>query len=128
MKAAASIRNIVLVLLLSSGILYLLLGRLALDYPLAFGGNALLAVITIVSLLLGTSGNHSNPHAFMRGIYSGTLAKLFLIAAAAAIYIILKKGQVDKGTLGILGLMYIVYTALETAAMQRISRQAAAKS
>jgi hypothetical protein len=92
------------------------------DYNLLIGGNAFLALVTLLSFILATKPSHDRPEAFVRGVYGGTLVKLFLIAGGVLVYLLLHRHHLHKPSLAVIGGLYIIYTALETAALQRGTR------
>jgi hypothetical protein len=93
------------------------------DYTLLLGGNAFLALVTLLSFILATKPSHDRPESFVRGVYSGTLLKLFLIAGGVLVYLLLHRHHLHKPSLAVIGGIYIIYTALETAALQRGTRK-----
>ncbi|RYD50986.1 MAG: hypothetical protein EOP52_11300 [Sphingobacteriales bacterium] len=123
MKAVHFFRNLLVLLLISAAVIYVLPERLQFNKPLLHGGNLLLVITTALSFRIASGGNPTNPHGFVRSIYSGTLLKLFAIAAAAGIYIFMVSGAVHTPSLGILAVLYILYSGLETYGLQKLSRK-----
>src|SRR5919107_68167 len=69
-----------------------MLQRWGADQDVLIYGNLFLLLITLFSYLLAKRGlNSSNPHAFVRAVYSSIILKLFVCLIAAFIYISINK-------------------------------------
>ncbi len=89
-------------------------------------GNALLFMITIISFWMGSRGvKSSNPHAFVRSVYSGMMVKLFICIIAAFIYIAAYKKDLNKPAFFTLMGLYLVYTFIEVSALTKMLKQKA---
>lgn len=86
-------------------------------------GNILLAVVTALSYYFSDKGMHKQSgHAFVRGVFLSTFAKLMLCAAAVIVYVVCFKEYVTKGTLILFFLLYILYTVLETVCLMKVAK------
>ncbi|MEO8821922.1 MAG: hypothetical protein ABI374_13830 [Ginsengibacter sp.] len=86
--------------------------------------NAILFLITFFGFYVQTKGVRStNVNAFIRGVYSSLLIKMFIIVVAIVIYILVMGGKMDK--LSILTAMgiYIIYTVVEVVQLTKIVRK-----
>jgi len=86
--------------------------------------NVILFFITFLGFYVQTKGVRStNVNAFIRGVYSSLLIKMFIIVVAIVIYILVMGGKTDK--LSILTAMgiYIIYTAVEVVQLMKIARK-----
>ena len=86
--------------------------------------NAILFLITFLGFYVQTKGVRStNVNAFIRGVYSSLLIKMFVIVIAIVIYILVMGGKIDK--LSILTAMgiYIIYTVVEVVQLMKIARK-----
>ena len=86
--------------------------------------NVILFFITFLGFYVQTKGVRStNVNAFVRGVYSSLLIKMFIIVVAIVIYILVMGGKTDK--LSILTAMgiYIIYTAVEVVQLMKIARK-----
>ena len=93
------------------------------DQDVLIIGNIVLFLVSLISFLITfRSLGSQNPHAFVRAIYSGFIAKFFLVAIAAFIYIMIAKTVNKPAIFSCMGL-YIVYAALEVSALLRILKQ-----
>ena len=93
------------------------------DQAVLIIGNLILFVVCLVSfLLLRRSLSASNPHAFVRGVYSGFLVKFLICGAAAAIYV-LSVPKVSKPALLICMFLYAVYTTLEVSSLMKLLKK-----
>jgi Ca2+/Na+ antiporter len=86
--------------------------------------NAILFLITFLGFYVQTKGvRATNVNAFIRGVYSSLLIKMFVIVVAIVIYILVLGGKTDK--LSILTAMgiYIIYTVVEVVQLMKIARK-----
>ncbi len=86
-------------------------------------GNIILFAISLVSFLMGAKGMQSkNNHVFFRMVYGSFIAKFFIIAGAALVYIMVMKKEVNKPALFFCMGLYIVYTVIEVSALMKLSK------
>lgn len=101
-----------------------MLDRWETDRDVLISGNILLVVVTLVSYWVLYRGVHSaNPHSFVRAMYGSFLIKFFIIAAAAFVYIIIAKKNVNKPALVICMALYLLYTFMEVSALTKLMKQ-----
>ncbi len=87
-------------------------------------GNLLVFGVSLIAWALNKkSFENKNPNAFLRALYGGFMIKFFVLAAAAFIYIMAVKKNVNKPGLLICGLFYIIYTAIEIRALMKLLRK-----
>jgi FtsH-binding integral membrane protein len=87
-------------------------------------GNLVLFAVSITAFwLTSRSFRSGNPQAFVRAMYGSFMVKFFVVAIVAFIYIIAVKKNVSKPSLAACGILYIVYTVLETRALTRLLKQ-----
>ena len=86
--------------------------------------NSILFILTFLGFYLQTKGVRStNVNAFIRGVYSSLLLKMFVIVVAILIYILLMGGETNKpAILASMGI-YLVYTTLEVIQLMKIARK-----
>jgi hypothetical protein len=65
----------------------------------------------------------SNVNAFIRGIYSSLLLKMFVIVAAIFIYIYITGGKVNKPSLFTSMAFYLLYTFIEVVQLMKLARK-----
>lgn len=86
--------------------------------------NLLLFVLSVTGFYLQRKGIQSNnTSAFIRGVYSSMLLKLFVCMIAVVGYVFINKSGVNKPALFASMGIYIVYTAFEVAALMRFARE-----
>ena len=94
------------------------------DQSVLIAGNLLLFLVSLTAFLLTyKSLRSSNPQAFVRAMYGSFMIKFFLIAIVAFVYIMVARKNVNKPGLIVCGLLYIVYTVLETGALMKLLKQ-----
>lgn len=86
--------------------------------------NSILFILTFWGFYIQTKGVRStNINAFIRGIYSSLLLKMFVIVAAIIIYILVMGGQTNKPSILTSMGIYLVYTSLEVIQLMKIARK-----
>ena len=94
------------------------------DYEVLIVGNIVLLIATGLSFYISQrSLNSTNPNASVRSLYGSFMIKFFLIAIAAFIYILIAKKNINKPALFICMGLYLVYTFIEVAALQKLLKQ-----
>lgn len=87
-------------------------------------GNSLLFAITFISFLMCMRALHTrNNHVFFRLVYGSFIIKLLFLAAAAFIYIMSVREQVNKPALFFCMGLYVVYTFIEVNSLIKITRK-----
>ncbi|MDB5196118.1 MAG: hypothetical protein JWP88_488 [Flaviaesturariibacter sp.] len=100
------------------------LGSWGVDQEVLIIGNLVLFAITLLSFYMAKKGlKSSNPHAFMRGVYSSILIKLFLCAIGAFVYIAMYRTHLNKPALFTLMGLYLVYTFMEVSSLTKLLRR-----
>jgi hypothetical protein len=94
------------------------------DNEVLIGGNLVLFFATALSFFVyQRSLGSANPHAAVRGMYGSFMIKFFVCLIAAFIYIIAAKKDLNKPALIICMGLYIVYTVIEVAVLQKLLKQ-----
>ena len=88
------------------------------------GANLALLILSLAGLFIQSRGATSTNHnAFLRGIYTSLLMKMFLIVGAILVYIIVIGGQINKAAILISMGLYIVYTGIEVIQLMKLVRK-----
>lgn len=77
-------------------------------------GNALMALLCVITFFIVKKQIDRRPEAFVRGVYGATLLKLMVCLSATLLFVLLNRPHLHKPTLFILFGIYFVYTAMET--------------
>jgi hypothetical protein len=86
--------------------------------------NLVLFFLSSFGFYVQTKGVHSkNINAFIRGVYSSLLMKMFVIVAAIFIYIFITGGEVNKPSLFASMAFYLLYTSIEVIQLMKIVRK-----
>jgi hypothetical protein len=86
--------------------------------------NAILFLLTLFGFFIQSKTvSSSNVNAFIRGIYSSLLLKMFVIIAAIFIYIYITGGKVNKPSLFTSMLLYLIYTFIEVVQLMKLARK-----
>ena len=90
-------------------------------------GNAILLLIGFLSVLIQVKGmNNSNPHVFIRSVTSGMMVKMLICVIAVFSYVYLSGNNYSKRSIFILLFMYLVYLAVEVAALMKLNKNSKA--
>lgn len=85
--------------------------------------NIFLLLLSIGGFFLQQKGLKSpNPQAFVRGVYSSMIFKMFACMIAVLIYVFLLKTKINKPGLFTAMGMYIVYTVVEVTTLTKLAR------
>ncbi|MEO5648984.1 MAG: hypothetical protein ABIR03_03555 [Ginsengibacter sp.] len=88
------------------------------------GANAVLFLLSLFGFFIQTKGvRSSNINAFIRGVYSSVLLKMFIIMGAILIYILIAGGTVNKPAIFTSMAIYILYTSVEVIQLMKIVRK-----
>ena len=88
------------------------------------GANFVLFTLSVAGLYIQSKGAGSaNLNAFLRGIYTSLLMKMFLIVGAILVYITIMGGEVNKGAIFISMALYIVFTGIEVKQIMKLVRR-----
>ncbi len=100
------------------------LQSLGFDIKFLLAANLLLFLLTLSGVFIQIKGLKSaNPNAFIRGVYSSFLLKLFVIMIAVAIYLFIMKSRLNKPSLFTSMGIYILYAAVEVIQLMKIARR-----
>lgn len=89
-----------------------------------FVANVILFLLSSFGFFIQTkSANSSNINAFIRGIYSSLLMKMFVIVAAIFIYIFVTGGEINSPAIFASMAIYLLYTSIEVVQLMKIARR-----
>lgn len=87
-------------------------------------GNLVIFAVTLLAFYITYKSFQSGkPQVFVRAMYSSFMLRFFLLAAAAFVYIMIARPNVNKPALIICAGLYIVYTAIETRGLIKMLRE-----
>ena len=126
MKRSNPLQIIILVFVLLNGMFVIggkKLERWDADQSVLILGNLMLFGVTFISFILTRkSFANPNPNAFVRAIYKSFMVKFFVCAGVAFAYIMSTGKEVNKPALFFCMGLYVMYTALEVAALTKMLR------
>lgn len=86
--------------------------------------NTILFLLSILGFFVQFKSVHSaNTNAFIRGVYSSLLIKMFGIVAAIFIYIYISGGKVNQPSLFASMVFYLFYTFIEVTQLTKLARR-----
>ena len=86
--------------------------------------NLVLFILSFFGFFIQSKGVRStNINAFIRGVYSSLLLKMFVIVAAILIYILIMGGEVNKPSLYTAMGIYLIYTSIEVIQLMKLARK-----
>lgn len=90
------------------------------DLEFLLTANFCLFIITVGSFLFqGKSLLNPNPNVFVRGVYAGTILKMFACMIAVLIYVFINKSHINKPALFTAMGLYILYTVVEVSSLMK---------
>lgn len=94
------------------------------DRLFLMSSNLFLYLLSLGGFALQRKGLRSpNPQAFVRGVYSSMIFKMFITMIAVLIYVFLFRSKINKpGLFTAMGL-YIVYTVIEVSMLMKLARK-----
>ena len=100
------------------------LNREGFSHEVLLGGNLVLFAATFLSFYISQKSIVStNVNSSVRSLYGSFMAKFFLIAIAAFVYIMTAKKEINKPSLYICMGLYVVYTVVEVVTLQKLLQQ-----
>lgn len=85
--------------------------------------NGIMLALSLGALFLMQPKLGERPQAFVRGVFSATMLRMFVCLGAIMIYSLAKKPNLHRGTLFAMFGIYAIYTIIETSAMSRKVRK-----
>jgi hypothetical protein len=91
------------------------LPRYHIDAMVVFAANTLLFILSVLSLMMHTKAiDKKNPNAAIRGVMGATVLKLFVLGAAALVYLFLcDQNSRSLNAIFVGMILYVVYTFIE---------------
>lgn len=100
------------------------LNKQGVDHLVLIGGNLILFIATALSFYISQRSLVStNPRSSVGSLYGSFMAKFFIIAIAAFVYIMVAKKGLNKPALFICMGLYLVYTFVEVSSLQKLLKQ-----
>ena len=94
------------------------------DQEVLIGGNLILFIATALSFYISQRSLASaNPRSSVSSLYGSFMAKFFIIAIAAFVYIMIARKNLNKPALIICMGLYLVYTFVEISSLQKLLKQ-----
>lgn len=94
------------------------------NLPFLLSANAVIFLLTFFGFALQAKGSSStNVNAFIRGIYTSLLMKMFVIVGAIVIYVAVIGAEINKPSLFASLAIYLVYTCIEVIQLMKIARK-----
>lgn len=94
----------------------------AFSFPVLMGGNVILFLLSIITFSIVHKTFSARPQAFVQGVSSGSLIKLFVCAGGILIYALMNKPHVNKNQIFILMGMYAAYSIVENVLLSRMAK------
>lgn len=94
------------------------------DIPFLLVANGILFLLSLFGFFIQTKGVHSaNVNAFVRGLYSSLLLKIFVVAGAILVYLLVIGGKVNRPSLFTSLALYLLYTSIEVVQLMKLARK-----
>ena len=118
-----------LVLTFSLFTLILLIAKLffdnnGIDFIVILIANVLFLLMSILVFRMQRKAmQHSNPNVFIRSVMAGMMIKMFIVIVAVMAYVLLSGKNFNKPAIFISLLLYLVYLAVEVAAVMKLNKR-----
>ena len=118
-----------LVLTFSLFTLILLIAKLffdnnGIDFIVILIANVLFLLMSILVFRMQRKAmQHSNPNVFIRSVMAGMMIKMFIVIVAVMAYVLLSGKNFNKPAIFISLLLYLVYLAVEVAAVLKLNKR-----
>ena len=118
-----------LVLTFSLFTLILLIAKLffdnnGIDFIVILIANVLFLLMSILVFRMQRKAmQHSNPNVFIRSVMAGMMIKMFAVIVAVMAYVLLSGKNFNKPAIFISLLLYLVYLAVEVAAVMKLNKR-----
>lgn len=93
------------------------------DFMTLMGGNVIMLVLTVVAWLITKKTLKERPQAFVRGVFSATLLKMFAVMGVVLVYALVNRAHLYKPLVFALFGIYVMYTGVETVIMSKTAKQ-----
>ena len=94
------------------------------DFRVIGAANCLLFMMSLlVFLMQHRAMQHTNPNVFIRSVMAGMMIKMGIVAAAVMAYVLLAGKNANKPAVYISLLLYLVYLAMEVAAVMKLNKK-----
>lgn len=90
------------------------------QHVLIFGNLVLFGASLVAFYIYYTALKANKPQAFVRAMYGSFMARFFIVAIAAFIYISIAKKDVNKPALIACAVLYILYSFIEIRALTKL--------
>ncbi len=92
------------------------------SFPVLMAGNVILFVLSVISFTIVHKTFTERPQAFVRGVFSGTLIKLFVCVGGVLVYALINKAHLYKPQIFVLMGMYAVYSIAENVMLSHMAK------
>lgn len=94
------------------------------DLTVILVANALFFLISLLVFRMQLKAmQHSNPNVFIRSVMAGMMIKMFIVIVAVIAYVLLSGKFFNKPAIFISLLLYLVYLAVEVAAVMKLNKR-----
>ncbi len=105
------------------GLILLLPTERGFDHTALFVADGIMLLLSLGAWAMVRQKVGDRPQAFVRGVFSATMLRLFVCLAGILAYALIKRPDVHKATLFMMFGIYAIYTVVETLAVSRQARQ-----
>lgn len=96
----------------------------SIDFVVILVANGLFFLISLLVFRMQRKAmQHSNPNVFIRSVMAGMMIKMFIVIVAVIAYVLLSRNFFNKPAIFISLLLYLVYLAVEVAAVMKLNKR-----
>jgi hypothetical protein len=93
------------------------------NFTVLMVANGLLFIVALLAHMMAVKSMNGRPQAFVRGVFSGTILKLFVCMAAVLIYAVTNRGHIYKPLVFAFFGIYILYSVAETWMSRKLAKK-----
>lgn len=123
MKSRLPLVLIVVCALVATAIQFLWKAEPRFDYTALMIANVIMLVLSLIGWALQRRTLNDRPQAFVRGVYSATLLRLFVCLVGIMGYALANRTTVYKPTLVVMGGIYFVYIIVESLVVSNTAKR-----
>jgi hypothetical protein len=123
MKSRLPLVLVVLCAIVATGIQLLWKAEPRFDYTALMIANVAMLVLSLIGWALQRRTLNDRPQAFIRGVYSATLLRLFVCLIGIMTYALANRGTIYKPTVAVMGGIYFVYVIVESLIVSQTAKR-----
>jgi len=123
MKSRLPLILIILCAIIATAIQFICRAEPRFDYMALMISNVAMLVLSLIGWALQRRSLNDRPQAFIRGVYSATLLRLFVCLIGIMTYALANRATIYKPTVAVMGGIYFVYVIVESLIVSQTAKR-----